>query len=323
MYRSVSITAPRVRWNTMLSDNLFGAAAAHAIRHELCTGHYDVILVNQLLCDLRPSVYEHVTPLVYIVHHPVEIDANLARMESETIRQRFPWAVMYLGAVSAQRQAICAADAIVTVSDSVRQYIEKRYTIPGIVAVIPNGIDTDFFHPLSRTSGTPMILSTGSLLHPRKGFQYLLAVYHLLSHEGFRIVDVGRRSSEQERALRDIPGIEVHGVIEREQLAELYGEASVTLSTTLYEGFGLALTESISCGTPVVAFEGGATEETLKPLTGYRIVPARDVDGMVDAVHAILASRQDPTTLHDIVAKTYPRTLMAERYDRFLAGITS
>jgi mannosyltransferase len=49
----------------------------------------------------------------------------------------------------------------------------------------------------------------------------------------------------------------------------------------LYEGFGLSLIESLSCGHPCVAFNAGAVSEVLGPIDPQLVVPIRDVPSLV------------------------------------------
>ena len=53
-------------------------------------------------------------------------------------------------------------------------------------------------------------------------------------------------------------------------------------SSVWNEPFGLTLIESLACGTPVIAFEGGAVEEILNARCGFT-VPNGDVKAMAKA----------------------------------------
>ena len=79
-------------------------------------------------------------------------------------------------------------------------------------------------------------------------------------------------------------GVEYLGHMEQNQLEPLFGNALAMLFTSTWEEpYGLTLAESLACGTPVVAFDGGATREILTDETGI-IVPKYDVDGLADAI---------------------------------------
>jgi glycosyltransferase involved in cell wall biosynthesis len=57
--------------------------------------------------------------------------------------------------------------------------------------------------------------------------------------------------------------IETPGVVSDRELARLYRQASVYLSMSEHEGFGVPLLESFHAGVPVVAFDSGAVAETM------------------------------------------------------------
>jgi len=42
-----------------------------------------------------------------------------------------------------------------------------------------------------------------------------------------------------------------------------YNEATLAVSPSLYEGFGLLAGEAMSCGTPVISSDGGALPEVI------------------------------------------------------------
>ena len=70
----------------------------------------------------------------------------------------------------------------------------------------------------------------------------------------------------------------------QDQLEPLFGNALAMLFTSTWEEpYGLTLAESLACGTPVIAFEGGATREILTERTGI-VVPKYDINSMADAI---------------------------------------
>jgi glycosyltransferase involved in cell wall biosynthesis len=69
------------------------------------------------------------------------------------------------------------------------------------------------------------------------------------------------------------------------ELPALYQMAEVSVYPSRYEGFGLPVLESISCGTPVVAATGSCLEEAGGD--GALYVNPDDVDGMAKAINSI------------------------------------
>lgn len=84
--------------------------------------------------------------------------------------------------------------------------------------------------------------------------------------------------------LLDNKSVEYLGHKVQKELGPLFGNASAMLFTSTWEEpYGLTLAESLACGTPVIAFEGGATREILTDTTGI-IVPKFDIDTLASAI---------------------------------------
>jgi glycosyltransferase involved in cell wall biosynthesis len=247
---------------------------------------FDVLHCNQTMGLPLLRLRESGRPLLYLVHHPVSVDRTIALEESggfEALRWRLKYALLCRW----QRILCREMPMVATVSETVAQrtacdYGRKREDI----AVIPNGIDDDLFSCRNLQQCDFDIIAVGSLLHPRKGFPYLLRAYRMLAQRGLRIADVGRRSDEQRRLLAAIAAVQVWGMVDHDQLVSLLQRSATLISTSLYEGFGLSLIEALSCGRPAFAFDAGGAGEILRSIDPQLVVPLRDVDALVERVYA-------------------------------------
>ena len=86
-------------------------------------------------------------------------------------------------------------------------------------------------------------------------------------------------------ALKENSGVSYLGVLERAQLYRLMSEAEALLFCSRWEeAFGLVLIESMSTGTPVIAWRRGAAPEIITDgKTGF-VLDFMDVEGAVRAV---------------------------------------
>lgn len=75
-----------------------------------------------------------------------------------------------------------------------------------------------------------------------------------------KFVMIGRVSSKDLLRLRDI-GIDHRGIVSDENKIELYGRARVLLFPSLFEGFGMAITEALSARLSIVAWKLPIFEE--------------------------------------------------------------
>src|SRR5690606_35415649 len=78
--------------------------------------------------------------------------------------------------------------------------------------------------------------------------------------------------------------------LSNDEMAQLYGNATICVVPSLYEGFGLPAVEAMACATPVVATDGGALPEVVGD-AGV-IVPAGDAEALRGAIDGLLRDPQ-------------------------------
>jgi glycosyltransferase involved in cell wall biosynthesis len=74
--------------------------------------------------------------------------------------------------------------------------------------------------------------------------------------------------------------------LSRDDMADLFGRATICVTPSLYEGFGLPAAEAMACGAPVVVTDGGALPEVVGD-AGV-VVPAGDAAALEAAIAALL-----------------------------------
>lgn len=89
--------------------------------------------------------------------------------------------------------------------------------------------------------------------------------------------------------LRDIVTLEGHTPNPLDQFVV----AEASLLTTKYEGFGLVITESLACGTPVIAYDViyGPRDIIINGVNGI-LVPSGDIDDLSKAILSVLQNRK-------------------------------
>ena len=125
------------------------------------------------------------------------------------------------------------------------------------------------------------LLAVGSIV-PRKGYDVLIAALGKLPDLAWRLVIAGDPSrspaaaaalTEQIASLRLAGRVELAGVVSAERLQSLYANADLFVLPSRYEGYGMAYTEAIAHGLPVVGTTAGAIPEAVPAGAGVLVPP--------------------------------------------------
>ncbi|MDF2617633.1 MAG: glycosyl transferase group 1 [Xanthobacteraceae bacterium] len=220
-------------------------------------------------------------PLVALVHHPLALEEGL----DEAQKARF---------AASERAALALASAVIATSPSTARLLEHDYGVePGRLVVALPGTDP---RPRARGTGTPVrLLSIGTVI-PRKAHGVLVEALAALASFDWtcRIVGATDRDAEETRRLRR--AIAAHGLGDRvtltgallgEALEREFDAADIFVTASLFEGYGMALTEALAHGLPVVATRGGAIPDTV-PTSASVLVAPSDVAGLTDGLGSLL-----------------------------------
>ena len=156
------------------------------------------------------------------------------------------------------------------------------------VEVIPHGTDLDLFKPivkeyakvilgLKKNRRYVLFGAMGGTSDARKGYQYLEpALKRLAAMPGFEDLSLlvfGANEPADPPKL----GFPVHYVgrlHDDVSLAVLYSAADVTVTPSMQEAFGMTASESMACGTPVVAFGASGPLDVIDhKINGYLATP--------------------------------------------------
>ena len=77
------------------------------------------------------------------------------------------------------------------------------------------------------------------------------------------------------------------GYVPMDDLAAVYGAATVAVMPSVYEGFGLPVLEAMACGTPVLASKSSSLREVGGPAALY--FDPLDVGQMADSIREVWA----------------------------------
>jgi glycosyltransferase involved in cell wall biosynthesis len=148
------------------------------------------------------------------------------------------------------------------------------------------------------------MLAVGAV-SPRKGYALLVEALAELQHRPWRLVIAGatQRDAQASAELRAL--IEKHGLEDRVTLAgevsdlrldELYHEADLFVSASLYEGYGMVLAEAMARGLPMVVSTGGAAAQTVPDDAAIKVPPG-DVYRLRAALSRVVADANERNRL--------------------------
>jgi glycosyltransferase involved in cell wall biosynthesis len=124
---------------------------------------------------------------------------------------------------------------------------------PDQIRIVPNGVDPPRVH--APKSEEPLFLAIGRLV-PHKRFDLLLPMWdRVRSQTGGRLVIIG--DGPEAPRLRELagPGVEIRGYVDEDEKERLIAQAWLLLHPSMFEGWGLVITEAAAGGTAALGFD--------------------------------------------------------------------
>ena len=220
-------------------------------------------------------------PIVALCHHPLCLEAGLSPARAAALRE-------------SERRALTLAAHVIATSAHTGETLIRDFGLPRRkLTIAPPGTD-----PAPRAEGSggaPALLAVGSII-PRKAFALLVEALGGLADLDWRLAIVGGAGPAPQTAADLARLIEAKGLGARiallgelsgEALEAAYRSADVFVSSSLHEGYGMALAEALARGLPIVATTGGAAGDTIPDSAALKIPPGK-IDALRDALREII-----------------------------------
>lgn len=245
----------------------------------------ETVVVDGLAGGGLPEVLEAHAPrlrLVALVHHLLADETGLDARERVRLREL-------------EGRGLAAVEGVVVTSPFTARRLEELGVDARRVRVVLPGTEPAVAAEGPGPGMPPTLLCVGTV-SPRKGQDLLVQALIRLRDLPWRCVCAGsvERDAAFARGVIDAvaeAGMEARirfpGELDSAALDGCYREASLFVLPSHFEGYGMALTEALARGLPVVSTTGGAIPHTVPAETGI-LVPPGDVDALERALRLLL-----------------------------------
>lgn len=253
--------------------------------------------------------------VVALVHHPLGFETGLGTEQARALIARETAALRY-------------ASAIIVTSPATKRLLVSEFGVPAErIAVAEPGVDRAPRAAGGRPGEPLQLLAVGSLV-PRKGYDILVEALRPLRDVSWQLTIIGAadrapattlalKAQIASSGLQD--RIMLAGAVGEVELAHAYDKAELFVMPSLFEGYGMVLTEAMARGLPILCTTGGAAAETVPDAAAIKVAPG-DAGALTRALSELLAVPPGRKRLADAswaAAETLPRwhdtaTIVAE-----------
>ncbi|MEE9408760.1 MAG: glycosyltransferase family 4 protein [Polaribacter sp.] len=218
------------------------------------------------------------------------------------------------------KRIVKKAYAIATVSNYLTKNMQNL-GFKGNFVTVPNVVDTDLFLPKKKEHKTLKLVHVSSLKDNHKNISGMLRVAKLLEDklDYFEWNFIGNNGDDYQEYLRtlDLKKGKI-SFIEHQTQKELVSNlqnASVCISFSNYETFGIVITEAIACGTPVIATNTGIAID-FKELDFCKVIPIKNEELLFNE---ILNSKNtfaniDTDVMHTFIKQQYNKEVVLDKF---------
>lgn len=206
-------------------------------------------------------------------------------MRHKRWKKRIAWALY-------QRRDLASTSALHVTSEAERKTV-ATFGWPGIIRVIPNGVDLPEDGDAASRDGSRTLLFVGRI-HPVKGLPMLLDAWSQVRPEGWKLRIVGpdesghRRELEMRIARLGIAAsVEFSGALDGCALRLAYLDADGLVLPSHTENFGMAVAEALAHGLPVIATQGTPWKSLIDEACGWWV--RGESDALAAAIRELTA----------------------------------
>lgn len=224
-------------------------------------------------------------PVIALCHHPLGLETGLTDADKTFF-------------IESEKRALAHARNVIVTSSATARTLATDFAVPlEKIAIAEPGVVRAARATGSIGSGDERLhlLAVGSVI-ARKGYDLLIEALSRQENRNWRLTIAGETCFQPDtyaRLRRQIAAeaLERHvtfaGSVDEATLDTLYASADCFLMPSHYEGYGMALTEALARGLPVISSTGGALATTLPDGIGLRFAPG-DIEGLSTHLETVL-----------------------------------
>ena len=270
-------------------ENQINIAGGNHIKFDVCsknifTAFLRVNALKKILKDLNPN----------IIHVRSRVPAWLVYFANKKLNIKVVSTVHGFNSVGFYSSIMQKADAVICVSNSIKEYIQKHYqTSENKITVIPRGIDLELFNPKNIDETfienfkkefdlkDKFVVSSVGRVTQLKDYETFIKAILLVKKEIPNIVGliVGGVRSDKEDYLNSLKSLIKQLDLEdniiftgsQSQIEQIYALSDLVISSSKKpESFGRAVAEAICMNKPVIATNhGGVKDIIIENVNGF------------------------------------------------------
>ncbi|UCD62896.1 MAG: glycosyltransferase family 4 protein [Candidatus Zixiibacteriota bacterium] len=197
--------------------------------------------------------------------------------------------------------------------------------LEGIVEVLPVPHDEQVFFKDDSVVPDPDLVVAVTRFTEQKKVRELVRAMALLGEKRpnarLELYGSGPMQAEIEQLIAKLglrQAVSIHGPVSQEKLREVYNRASVVVLNSVNEGFGLALSEAMLCGTAVVGADSGGITDIIENEKRGLLVAPNNIEHLSEALLRLLTDPALNERLaragHAFAAENYASRKLAGRY---------
>jgi UDP-glucose:(heptosyl)LPS alpha-1,3-glucosyltransferase len=221
---------------------------------------------------------------------------------------------------------------IISVSNGVKNEILDNYKVPeSKIITLPNGVDINKFNPSNIDKYRKEIRkqygfcdNDSVMIFPahqfeRKGLEFVLKAMHKINNPALRLLIVGRDSSSVHKSMANFLEVDKQLVFTGETavIERLYAASDLMIFPTIYEPFGMVITEAMATGLPVIVSKiAGAAELMTDRKDGLLLKDFSDINEIADGINYCINNKEAAMQMGKearITAEKYTWNYVAEK----------